>query len=439
MDEEESDRFDAIIIGAGPAGAACAYALARAGKQVLMIERADTPGAKNVTGGRFYTYALEMLDNGLTAKAEEALERKVTHEQMMMLDGERSLCIDYGDPSFAEEGKVPESYTVLRATFDEWLSGQAEEKGAMLVCGIRVDELIERDGGIVGVRAGGDEMFADIVVAADGANSLMGQKAGLIDDVRVEHMLVGAKETIALPARTIEDRFALAAGEGASRLALGGARGVNGGVFIYTNRESISFGCVLLPSVLAQKHLSVHDLLQDVKMHPAIRPLLEGGTTIEYSAHLCPEAGLKAVPEKLFRTGFLMAGDAAGFAVNQGYTVRGIDLAILSGLAAANAIISTSVPEDVGAVYTEQLDALGVHRAMQMASRFPEIEDDPRIFAIYPKLANDIFSTVYHLDPDSRRPLYPKLKACIKGDTGFGAILKDVRKIRRVLRQGDGS
>jgi electron transfer flavoprotein-quinone oxidoreductase len=60
----EAEKFDAIIIGAGPAGAACAYTLAKAGKEVLVIERADTPGSKNITGGRFYTYALEMVDEG---------------------------------------------------------------------------------------------------------------------------------------------------------------------------------------------------------------------------------------------------------------------------------------------------------------------------------------------------------------------------------------
>ncbi|NLB18627.1 MAG: FAD-dependent oxidoreductase, partial [Syntrophomonadaceae bacterium] len=96
MSEEE--KYDAIIVGAGPAGSACAYTLAREGKSVLLIERGDTPGSKNVTGGRLYTYALEMLDKGLYEEA--ALERKVVHEQIMMLGGDRSITIDYHDPSY---------------------------------------------------------------------------------------------------------------------------------------------------------------------------------------------------------------------------------------------------------------------------------------------------------------------------------------------------
>ena len=126
----EAEKFDAIIIGAGPAGVACAYTLAKAGKEVLLIERADTPGAKNVTGGRFYTYALEMVDEGLTEEA--ALERKVTHEQIMLLSGDRAINIEYQDPSFDQAGRAPQSYTILRARFDEWFAGKAEEMGAMV-------------------------------------------------------------------------------------------------------------------------------------------------------------------------------------------------------------------------------------------------------------------------------------------------------------------
>lgn len=94
------ENFDAIVIGAGTAG--IAYTLAKQGKTVLVIEHGDGAGSKNVTGGRFYTYALEMVDRGLTAEA--ALERKVTHEQVMMLSGDRAISIDYHDPSFNRVG-----------------------------------------------------------------------------------------------------------------------------------------------------------------------------------------------------------------------------------------------------------------------------------------------------------------------------------------------
>jgi electron transfer flavoprotein-quinone oxidoreductase len=105
MNLSSEDKFDAIIIGAGPAGSACAYTLAKEGRSVLMIERGDTPGSKNVTGGRLYTYALELLEPGLFSEA--ALERKVTHEQIMMLSGDRSVSIDYHNPAYNAAGQPP--------------------------------------------------------------------------------------------------------------------------------------------------------------------------------------------------------------------------------------------------------------------------------------------------------------------------------------------
>jgi len=83
----DEDKFDAIIVGAGPAGSACAYLLAKEGKSVLVIERGISAGSKNLTGGRLYTYALELVEPGLHAEAP--LERKVVREQIMML-GESS-------------------------------------------------------------------------------------------------------------------------------------------------------------------------------------------------------------------------------------------------------------------------------------------------------------------------------------------------------------
>ncbi|SDF02440.1 FAD-dependent oxidoreductase [Sporomusa acidovorans] len=281
------ERFDAIIIGAGPAGSACAYVLAKAGKSVLLVERGDTAGSKNVTGGRVYTYALEMVEPGLFAQAP--LERKVVREQIMMLSSTSGITIDYVNYEFGEN--VPQSYTVLRAPFDEWFAGQAEAQGAMFTAGILVDELIEADGKIVGIKAGGDEMYADVVIAADGVNSFIAQKAGLLSDIAAHTVGVGAKEIIQLPPDVIQNRFNLGEEEGVARVALGASAGVTGGGFFYTNKDSISLGLVLNPEELARSGKKIHDLLQEYKLHPAIYPLIKDGTTIEYGAHLVPELG----------------------------------------------------------------------------------------------------------------------------------------------------
>ena len=170
------------------------------------------------------------------------------------------------------------SYTVLRAPFDEWLAGKAEEMGAMVACGIRVDGLIEKDGRISGVIAGEDEMYADVVVAADGVNSLLAQKAGLIGEIDFNTVGVGVKEVIELPASTIEERFRLTnPEEGVACMILGCTEGIHGGGFLYTNKESISLGCVFMPGEVARHKKSIQEIFQDLKMHPAIYSLIAGG------------------------------------------------------------------------------------------------------------------------------------------------------------------
>jgi len=411
----EGEKFDAIIIGAGPAGAACAYTLAKAGKEVLLIERGDTPGCKNVTGGRLYTYALEILDQGLYKEA--ALERRVTHEQIMMLGGPRGISIDFHDPAFNEEGKAPMSYTILRASFDEWLAAKAEEMGAMLACGIKVDELIEKNGKIVGVIAGEDEIYADVVIAADGVNSFMAQKAGLIKDIDAHAVGVGVKEVIELPARTIEERFGLLnQEEGAARMILGCTEGIHGGGFLYTNKDSISLGGVFMPAELSNHKKSVHEIFQNMKMHPSIYPLIEGGETIEYSAHLVSEAGYRGLPREIYRDGFLMVGDAAGFVINTGYSIRGIDLAIISGFAAAQAIIKAANPEKIGPLYMKELDEIRLLATMKSVDGYFDVLDTAWLYDKMPNLATDIMANLFSVDGKVPDRVMKNMKAAIKAN-----------------------
>jgi len=386
------DKFDVIIIGAGPAGTACAYTLAKEGKNVLVIERGATVGSKNVTGGRFYTYALDLVEPGLWKDA--ALERKVTHEQIMMMDGNQSVTIDYSNPLFNKDGEMPQSFTILRAVFDEWFASKSEEQGAVIACGIKVDGLIEENGRITGVRAGGDEMFADLVIAADGVNSMIAREAGLVTELSDKTTGVGVKEIIELPAKTIEERFHLKPGEGASLLMLGCTEGIHGGGFLYTNNESISLGCVFTPSEAAARGRQIHDIFQDLKMHPSIYPLIEGGKTVEYGAHLVREEGYRGIPKKLHRDGLMVIGEAAGFIVNLGYTIRGIDLAIVSGVAAARAVISGKNP---GPAYLEELKNIKLLPSMKAVDGYFDLLEIHRLYETYPKVATGVFNKLYSI------------------------------------------
>ncbi|SEJ00920.1 electron transfer flavoprotein-quinone oxidoreductase [Propionispira arboris] len=421
----EDEKFDVIIVGAGPAGSACAYILAREGKSVLMIERGDTAGSKNVTGGRLYTYALELVESNLYKEA--ILERAVVREQIMMLSDKTGLTIDYFAGTNMEE-RMPQSYTILRAPFDEWFAGKAEEQGAMIAAGILVDELIEKDGKIVGVKAGGDEMYADLVIAADGVNSSMARQAGLKKEWNGHEVGIGVKEVIELDPETIQQRFNIGPDEGVARAILGGTDSVMGGGCLYTNKDTISLGVVLSPASLAAQKRSIADIYQDFKMHPAIYPLIKDGTTVEYSAHLVPENGWNSVPKKLYRDGFLMVGDAAGFVINTGTMIRGIDLAIVSGVAAARAVLKAAAPADVGQLYMKELNELQLISTMQLFAGWPQITGLPRMSSVYPDLANEMIGSLFYVDGKLPKRMDKSMLQILRKHVGIGQVLADAWK-----------
>jgi len=300
------EKFDVIIAGAGLAGLAAAYTLAGNGLEVLVLERGDYPGAKNVTGGRLYVNPIRDLFQDLWDEAP--LERFIVREGAVLMARNHSVSIGYAGNELRAEPH--QSYSILRAKFDRWLAEQAEAKGAMLLTKVRVDEVIKEDEKIVGVLAGGDELRADVVIACDGVLSLVSEKAGLRTPGSPHDYAVGLKEVIALDPAVINDRFHLEGNEGAALLFIGEAtRGLFGGGFLYTNKESISLGVVIgVQSLLeAGSAPDAPAMLDAFKQRPEIAPLIRGGTTLEYAAHVIPEGGYKALGP-LYGNGMLVAG-----------------------------------------------------------------------------------------------------------------------------------
>ncbi|KJS87250.1 MAG: oxidoreductase [Peptococcaceae bacterium BICA1-8] len=426
------DIFDCIIVGAGPSGSIAGYLLAQAGLEVLIIERGNFAGSKNMTGGRLYSHSLEKIIPGFSKEAP--VERRVIKETVTMLTGDSSVSLDFQSELLGEEKK--DSYTVLRADFDQWLASKAEEAGAILASGVRVDDLIIQDGKVTGVIAGEDEMEADVVILADGVNSLLAQKAGLKAELKPDQVAVGIKEVIELPANVIEDRFNLNPGEGAARLFVGDCtKGKIGGGFLYTNKNSISLGLVFTLSDIGTEGLSVPQMLEEFKQHPAVKPLIKGGKLVEYSGHLVPEGGLTMLP-KLYGDGVLVVGDAAGLVINAGYTVRGMDLAIASGEAAAQAVIAAQEKGDYTAPnlahYKNLLDNSFIMRDLTKYQDFPIFMENHRIFKQYPQLAVDIFKDLYLIDGNPLKPLKKTALSHMK-KVGIVNLLKDAWKGGKIL------
>ena len=396
--------FDAIVVGAGCAGNVAAYTLASAGKSVLVVERGNYAGAKNMTGGRIYTHSLAKV---FPNYEEAPLQRKVTHERISLMSPDSNFTIDYSARELEQAGM--ESYTVLRGPFDQWLAEQAENAGAEYIYGIAVENLIIEDGKVKGIDAFGDAITSDVVILADGVNSLLTSQAGLSKKApAISEVAVGAKETIELPAEVIESRFLCNPGEGASWLTAGDvSNGVVGGGFIYANKESVSVGVVATMSEILKQDIPVYQLLENFKNRPEIAPLIRDGKTVEYSGHVVPEGGINMVPE-LVGDGVLVAGDAAMLCMNLGYTVRGMDLAVASGELAAKAAIKALDAGDTSkaglAEYKTMLDNSFIMRDMKMYAKAPEfLETSPMMFRGVPELIRDIMNPLFKTDGEPRQ------------------------------------
>lgn len=418
------EKFDVIIVGGGLAGSTAAYILAEQGLEVLLIERGNYAGSKNMTGGRLYSHSLEKI---IPNFADEApIERRVVKESITMMTESDGVTMNYRSPRLAKTGS--DSYVVLRGKFDRWLFDKAEEAGAMTTAGIKVDELIVENNKVKGVICAGEEMLADVVILADGVNSLLAEKAGLRPRVNPSQVAVGAKEVYELSENVIEDRFGLDKSEGAAWLFAGSpTNGLVGGGFLYTNKDSISLGMVLNLEHIGESKKTIEEMMDEFSKHPEVAPLIKGGKLVERSGHVVPEAGLSMV-STLYGDGFLICGDAAGFCLNIGYMVRGMDFAIASGEMAAQAVLKAKEKEDFSSstlkLYKDMLNESFVMKDLSLYKNFPAFMENQRIFNQYPMMLSNIMADMFIVNGEPAIPLRKKAMKHIKS-VGLMNLVKD--------------
>ena len=426
--------FDIIVVGSGCAGAVAAYVAASEGKSVLVVERGEYAGAKNMTGGRIYTHSLkEVFPN---FEEEAPLERKVTHERIAMMDATSNLTIDFTSDQLAREGA--DSYTVLRGPFDQWLAQKAEDAGAEYIYGIAVEELVKDETGkVIGVRAGEDVITSQVVILCEGVNSLLAERCLGVARPKPNQMAVGIKEVFELPEQTIEDRFLLPEGEGAAMLFVGDCtKGKVGGGFMYTNKESVSLGIVATISTAADgaNETPIYQMLDDFKKHPAVAPIIRGAEMVEHSGHMVSEGGFNMVPQYIFN-GCLLAGDTAMFCMNLGYQVRGMDFAVASGRYAAEAACAAIDAGDTSAVgmalYMVKLEDSFVMKDLETFKAWPHtMEEWSAMFNDYPAMAAEAMNALFCVDGTPQQHLVKRMLPIIKKRS----LLKLAREMRGALK-----
>lgn len=434
-----TESFDVIVVGAGPAGSAAALLSARAGLKVLLLERGEYPGAKNVSGAVFYGSAI--LNELIPHWWEQApVERYVTRRDIAFMSPTTAVALDF---RCAGEGYATAPYngfTVLRPKFDRWLATQAEAAGALLLTSTVVDDVLRDNGRIVGVRVRREQgdIYGKVVIACDGVNSFLAKKAGLQREFHPHELSLGVKEVIGLDPTIIQDRFHLTGNDGIAFEYLGAVtEDVHGGAFLYTNRDSLSLGVIGQISSLVERRKRPYELLEGFKAHPAVAPLVRGGKLREYSAHLIPESGLAMQP-KLYTDGLLVAGDAAGFCLAAGLYLEGMNYAMQSGLAAAETAIAACQRGDWSAhslsAYRKYLKIRHVSTDFRAYRHAPNFVNGARLQNFYPELIARSMENLFRVDGGAKRKLLPlSFRMARQYQMRPGQLFRDVYQAARAF------
>ncbi len=427
------EKFDAIVVGAGPAGCAAAYTMARQGLGVLVMERGAYPGSKNMWGGVYCGPLMRQLFPDFTENAP--VERFVGRHVISFLTDESALSMDFRS---GPAGDAPHrGFTALRARFDRWLAGKAEAAGAVVATGLTVTDLVMEGPIVKGVKVGEEEFRGDVVILADGVNSLLSMKTGLRKPYSAHDMKQGVKEVIRLPRAAIEERFHLSGDDGVAMEFIGACtRGLPGGGFLYTNRDTLSLGVAVQLNRLAEYRVTASELLDDFKSHPFVRRLIDGGETVEYSAHLIPVAGLKMVPP-LYSDGLMVAGDAAALVLGTGLILEGANFAMASGVAAAETAIGAREAGDFGRSSLQRYERLlkerFVLKDLRTFRRAPAFLENRRIYETYPALACELAARVFANDGNARVNTFKALTNAVKDKVSPWRIAADLVKAGSAL------
>ena len=429
MDREEN-KVDVIVVGGGPAGISCAVTIARAGKQVVLIERGKFSGSKNVFGGAIYAQPTREVFPDFEKTAP--IERKTVEHKYAILGKDDATVISY-----KKKHEDAVSYSVIRGKFDRWMAEEASKEGVVLVEETVVRELIVEDGCVKGVKTELEDYNCDIVILADGVNSLLAKQIGLRGDLTPHDVALSVKEVIKLPPEIINERFNVNSDEGCIYEIFGGPMlGMLGLGFMYTNKESVSIGLGITLSDLIEKSLKPYELLDKLKEHPQIAPLIKDGELLEYSAHLIPEGGFKKIPI-VFGAGVMVCGDAASFVNNLHW--EGTNLAMISGkLAGETAVIALGkgdFSEHALSRYQQELEDSFIMKDLRtykdLMSGIGERASE--FLGYYPEKINSFFEMFTSVDSVPKRKKYRDFIKAFFTERNISELFKDIWSAVKLL------
>ncbi|MBA2793041.1 MAG: 4Fe-4S dicluster domain-containing protein [Thermoleophilaceae bacterium] len=393
--QDERVEVGVAIVGGGPAGLACAIRLTQlldaepelrdslGEVPVALVEKGRSAGSHLLSGGVMRPSALaELLPD--VPRSEWPSFGEVTDEAVYLLTKGRALKLPRTPPPFRNEG----NHVVSVAQLARWLAERAEEAGVYVLPETAATRLLVEDGAVRGVRTGdkgrgrdgrelgnfepGSDLVARATVLAEGTQGHLTGAAieyfglGSADPYQWE---LGVKEVweVPKPLRRVIHTLGWP-------LRLGARYREFGGSWIYPmGRDRISLGFVAGLDY-RDATFSVHDVLQQLKTHPFVRGLLEGGSRVGWGAKTIPSGGWWAMPERLWAPGLCLVGDGASM-VNVPQ-LKGIHYAMHAGIYAAEAIVQalrTGSTEDLSGYDSRvrsSVIARDMHRSRNMRQPF---------------------------------------------------------------------
>jgi len=358
MPERDSLEVDVLFVGGGPASLAGAIKLrqlaAQAGREisVMVIEKGGEIGNHGLSGAVVDPKTLHELFPGEDITG--GLDAPVVGDQMWYLTAGGKIKAPLVPPVLKNDGKFIASLNRLT----KWMGEKAEAAGADVFPAFPGQELLWDGDRVIGVRVGdkgigadgqpksnyepGPDLMAKVVVLGEGPRGTLAKtaiaKLGLDADRDPQVYAVGVKEIWKVPNSTLR------AGDVIHTLGAPLPMDTFGGGWVYAMNDGMIDIGLVTGLDYGDPTTDPHNLFQKMKTLPAIKPLLEGGTLMRYGAKAIPEGGLHAMP-RFYADGLCLIGDTAGFL--NGMRLKGIHLAMKSGMLAAEAIFDALAADDV--------------------------------------------------------------------------------------------
>jgi flavin-dependent dehydrogenase len=410
-----TERWDALVLGAGTPGLVAATVLARGDVRVLVL--GDAPGTGGGPG------LLTGAELGLVAQGDGGsvpAERRVTEHRWYLLDRRSSLSVVEQEP--AEGDPTRRIHTVQQSRMGPWLVERARSAGAELRLGSTADRLlVDPSGTVRGAAVGPQEFPSSMVIQTEALST--GAKGGDLEPRSVRGPVdQRAWVTIAAVAEQLESRFGVGPGGGAVFDAvLGQLRPpAMGRGYVWTHRDAITIGV----AVRSPTALDALPILQAFRDHPSVNSFLGAGGPIESGS-----GGIRS-PAETNRPGLLVAGEASGNDFENLFLHAALGPAVRSANLAASAALegiqAGSDPRSVLRSYRRGLHRAGLDEDHQRSGKASSrVEWNPRLHHEYPRLATELF---HRMMTETSQPKEPMARTFAAARKASGVRWTDLAK-----------